>query len=165
MSAPNPETVIAEAWAEIRASYAIGFVAEVQPETAELLLNERDALLASLAATTAERDAQEKVLSACARLLGDDMPAWAPLPVWEIGCSRCEAAEAALRAATTERDEAARWATKHADRIEALKVELRAANQHNETLTRALECIADIDTPWLGVQAVARAALLGVDRG
>lgn len=48
---------------------------------------------------TRERDAQEKVLAACARLLGDSMPEWAPLPVREIGCEACAAAEARADAA------------------------------------------------------------------
>jgi hypothetical protein len=39
---------LAEAWAELRGAEAIGFVAEIQPETAKLMLDERDSLAAEI---------------------------------------------------------------------------------------------------------------------
>ena len=74
---------------------------------------------------------------------------------------------ASLAATTAERDEAARWATKHADRIEALKTALLAANQTNQELIEVLQEIAaeawHNDEP--DIERWAREALLAANRG
>lgn len=55
-----------------------------------------------LAELIRERDAQEKTLAACARLLGDSMPEWTPLPVRELRDARTSQSHAVLDAALAE---------------------------------------------------------------
>lgn len=65
-----------------------------------------DVLEARLTELERERSAQEMTLAACARLLGADMPEWAPLPTREIGCEACAAAEAQVERLNRVADEA-----------------------------------------------------------
>lgn len=91
-----------------------------------------DALVADLDRVTLERDSQDKVLAACARLLGDEMPAWEPLPVRELGCASC-----AELAAVLEREQQLRDLAKSAKSVAA------APDYDEEAIRDALWALVD----------------------